>query len=107
MPEHRATVTDAVYATGLQATAYPQAGEEACDSDGGAETPSLMSLLLVRLMTIFFQPQDSASFATHSAVFMPIFKFVVKFQWFECEPVSIKNPIGHIKCNCTHKTLTL
>lgn len=56
----------------------------------GAETPSLMSLPLARLMTIFFQPQDSASFATHSAVFMPIFKFAIKFQWFKCELISIK-----------------
>lgn len=62
----------------------------------GAETPSLKSLLLARLMTIFFQPQDSASFATHSAVFMPILNFAIKFQWFKCELVSIKNVVDHI-----------
>lgn len=57
----------------------------------GEQRPSLMSLLLVQMMTVFSQPQDSTSFATHSAVFMPILNvFAVKFQWFKCELFSIK-----------------
>lgn len=100
---NRAVVTEVFYVHWVTSHTYPQAGEAYDHDTGGAETPSPMSLLLVWLMTTFFQPQDPAFFATHSAVFMPILKFAIKFRWFKYEPFSIKNLVDHIKCNCTHK----
>lgn len=94
---------------GLPATNYPQAGEEACDSDSlGSSDQAWWAFYLSRWWQ--FSPSHRILHPLQLTV-----QYSCQFKIF-CYEISVvqmwtllhkKILVDHIKCNCTHKTITL
>lgn len=107
--EHRARATDASYARWVTSnnlsTGWP--GSLWQWHSGEQRHQAWWAFCLLGWWQVSSSHRTLHPLQLNSAVFMPIFKFAIKFQWFKRELVSVKNLVDHIKCNCTHKTITL